>query len=449
MGSRRKGEAMAKLFSSAVTWIIILLLAIIGLLAGIAFGWFDTSGGTPSPGPSESPTEGASPTPTAGPAFVDHPPVWTGEYVPSAEVLTENVLASAGSGWVVAIYDTSQIDTAVDSHAIAVLGPKILYLISPDGVRYELANLDNIDLTDPNLVAWDNTRDLLLLKQAKTTLNVFDMATGEVTSSWAPCESGEDLTARYGEAREGNWLFRGSCSGLRLDGIYTDAGVLVPSSIVGLGTDDLTVYDFGDTQVAYMWEGLADEKYVAYYPGGTSASLPWDEVAYCGYPISKGRGDTVAMSCDTETGGLAIEELPANGDPPYEVVSATQLEDFAMANGGFGPGEFGIEGYWSDSALGIVQFRLGDVPKLGVLYGGEIGSVVADPSHPFRRCHAVEGTSALVSGGGGLWWVDFDAGPEPIVMLPVMGSGSPIQTVGTDRYTIDMDDYTYTALRQP
>lgn len=441
---------MAKLLSSAVTWIIVLLVAIIALLAGIAFGWFDTGDGTPSPGSSASATTSASPTPTAGPAFVERMPT-EGDYVPSAEILTPDVLASAGSGWVVAIDNTSQINTAIDPHTVSAQGPTILYLISPAGVRYELANLDTIGLTAPDLVAWDYSRDLLLLEQDRTTLNVFDMATGSVASSWTFCASGDGY-ARYGEARDGNWLVRGGCQGDGIDGIYTDAGAPFtgPYPIVGLGTADLTVYDFGDTQVAYKFEGMVDEKYVAYYPDGTSASLPWNAGAYCDYPITKGRGDTLAMSCSSDTSILSIWELPIDGSLPYEVVSASQLEEFAMDNGGFGPGEFGIEGYWSDSALGIVKFWLGDRnPRLGVLYGGTVGAVSADVSYPFRRCHAVEGTSALVSGGGGLWWVDFDAGPEPIVMLPVMGSGSPIQTVGTDRYVIDMDDYTYTALRQP
>ncbi|MCJ7827276.1 MAG: hypothetical protein MUP36_03445, partial [Demequinaceae bacterium] len=426
---------MAKILSNAVTWIVVLLLAIIALLLGVVFEWW--GGGKASPSP--TPTSSASPSPPASsvapPAFVERP-VTVGPYVPDAEELTAVILASAGSGWVVAIDDTTQIDTAVEPHPITP-DQKILYLISPVGVRYELANLDGIGLTEPNLVAWDSTRGFLLLVEDRHELNVFDMATGAVASSWTPCVGEGGVL--YGEARGGNWLVRGTCEGDGFDGLYTDTGTLVPSGIVGAGPY-LTVKDVGDVQVQYEFEGLVDEKFIAFYLNGTSAPLPWSTAGDC-YPLGKGRGETLAMYCYSNTGHLSVWELPVNGTPPVEVVTSDQLEEFAANKGGFGPYDFWVSGYRSDSALQIVQFGLGDQIRLGVLYGGTVEGVSADPSYPFRRCHAVSGTSALVSGGGGLWWVNLDVGGS-VTMIPPMGSGSSIQTVGTDGYMIGIDGYT-------
>jgi len=431
---------MGKFFGSAGGWFIILLVAIAAIVSGIAFGWFD-SGGSPGPGPSvtANPTSSTTgmPTPStkATPASFVERPVTKGPHVPSASALTADVLAAAGSGWVVAIDDTSRVNTASEPHTVTS-DQKILYLISPDGTRYELANLDGIGLGKPNLVAWDHARDVLLMEQAGTTLNVFDMASGAVTSSWTFCPSGQG-SARYGEARGGNWVIRAGCEGTGVDALYTDAGVVVPSTI-----------QIATMQVRYEFEGTVDKKYLAYSPDGSSEPLPWSALSYCDTPLGKGRGDTLAVLCYSNAGKVSIEELPVDGSPPHEVVSTGQLDGFAMAHGGFGPGEYGVADYWSDSALGIIQFWFGDADtRLGVLSGGSVEAVGADASYPFRRVHAVSGTSALVSGGGGLWWVNFDGG-TPVVLLPPAGSGTPVQTVGTDGYMIGKDDG-YTALRQP
>ncbi len=427
---------MAKIFSNAVTWIVILLVAIILLLLGIVFGWWgDNESTVPSPTPSAS----ANPTtsPSDSPEFVARP-VTVGDYVPSAEAVTVNVLASAGSGWVVAIDDTTQIDTSVEPPVVTP-DDRILYLISPVGDRYELANLDGIGLDAPDLVAWDYDRGLVLIEQDRTTLNVFDVATGQIASSWTFCPGGAGK-ALYGEARDGNWLVRGGCEGSGVDGLYTDDGTLVPSSIVG-HDPFTTVVDVGDVQVTWEWEGLVDQKFVAVYPDGTSQLLSWTDAADDCYPLAKGRGPTVAMYCYADAGRLSIWELPIDGATPIEVVTSDQLEGFATAEGGYGPDEYWVQDYCSDSALRVVQFALGlgePVARLGVLYGGTVEAVGQVP-FVYRACHAAEGTSSLVSGDGHLWWVDFDAGPD-VTLLPGQSAGSPIQVVGTDGYR---------ALRQP
>lgn len=426
---------MSTIFSKVSTWIALLLAAILVLLAGTAFGWWSGGGGTPGPSTSASPT--VAPTGTSGtpsPSTFVARPVTMGTYVPSAVELTAPTLASAGSGWVVAINDTTQLDTSV-SPATETPDVKILYLIDPAGTRYELANLDSLGLTAPNLVAWDYPRAKLLLKSGNADLKVFDMASGAIESSWTFCA--EPGWVGSGQARAGNWLVRGNCQGTGIDAIYTDAGATVPSDIVG-NTDLVTVRDVGPVQVLSEFETGPDERFIAYYPDGTSAAIPSSVAGDC-YMLGKGRGMTLAVYCySLSTGGLSIWELPVDLSAPYEVVSAAQLEDFAMAAAALGPSDFWITDYCSDSALGIVQFALGDESRLGVLYGGTVEQVGQTPFR-YRVCHDTENTAALVSGDGHLWWTDFDSGTM-VVLLPGESAGSPIQVVGSDKTV---------ALRQP
>lgn len=422
---------MGKFFSSAITWIILLLLAIIALILGLLLGWFDSSG---DPDPAAS-TPGTTAGPSADPGATTGAfgTVTTGAYVPEAEALTSAVLASAGSGWVVAIDDTTQIDTST-SPATTTAGDKILYLISPVGVRYELANLDSLGLDSPNLVAWDQPRDLVLLSEDNADLKVLNMATGAIGSSWTYC--GDPSPIHSGQARGGNWLVRGGCQGEGFDGIYTDAGVLVPSTIVGAGAF-FTVNDIGPVQMQHEFERAPDERFMAFYADGTSATIPSSVAGDC-YPLGKGRGATLAVYCYSDTGDLSVWDLPVDGSAPHQVVTASQLVDFAMAAAGLGAGDFWVTDFCSDSALAVIQFSLGDAAQLGVLYGGTVEEV-GPAARPYQTCHAAEGTAALVSGGGVLDWVDFDSGSS-VNLLPGTTLGDPIRVVGTDGYT---------ALRQP
>jgi hypothetical protein len=224
---------------------------------------------------------------------------------------------------------------------------------------------------------------------------------------------------------------RGGCQDEGIDGLYTDSGVEVPSNIVGQGPF-YTVIDVGPVQLRHEWEKSPDERFVAFYPDGTSVAIPSSVAGDC-YPLGKGRDATAAVYCYSDMGDVSIWELPVDGTSPYEVVSYPQLEDFSTVNGGSDPGDFMVMEYCSDSALGIIQFILLDEPRIGVLYGGSV-EAVGISSYLFRTCHAVSGTAALMSGSGPLWWHDFDTG-HTITLLPGSGSDSPIQVVGADGYT--------------
>ena len=422
---------MVKFFSSAVMWIIVLLLAIIALVLGIILGWCSPSGSGPAPSPGSSTS--ATPTSTAPVTPFVSRPVTTGPHVPAASPLTESVLAASGSAWFMAIDDMSAIDTSVTPHTTTP-GARLLYLISPSGDRYEVANLDSLGFSGPDLVAWDPARGKVLLSEDRAQLEVLDLATGAVTSSWTFCDNPGGI--RSGQAKAGNWLVRGGCDGTGIDGIYTDAGVHVPSGIVG-ATDLVTVVDVGDVQVLSEFETPPDSRFIAHYADGTTAAIPSSMAGDC-YMLGKGRGQTLAIYCYSDTGHLSIWEMPVDLSAGHIAVNSAALEAFAASEGGYGPSDFTVTGYWSDSALDIIQFSLGDAKRLGVLYGGTVEPVGQVP-FIYRQCYAVLGTAALVGGDGHLWWVDFDSGTD-VVLLPGESAGSPIQVVGSDGYT---------ALRQP
>jgi hypothetical protein len=425
---------MGKFFSSAISWVILLLLLLIALLMALLFGWI--GGGSSSPSPSGTATPTPTATGTATPASFVARPVTTGAYVPSASALTEGVLSSSGSGWVVAIDDTTQIDTSVTPHT-ETPGDRVLYLISPAGDRYELANLDTLGFSAPDLVAWDASRDAVLLTDAGTTFEVFDMAGYSVTSTFTLCSG--YTWVHSGGTLGGNWIIRGGCDGEGFDGLYSDAGVLLPSPII-MPVAYQTIWDVGQVQFQAEFEMGPDERFTAFYPDGTSATIPSSYAGDC-YALDKGRGQTMAVYCYPldSAGGVTLWELPVDGSPGAQIVTTAQLDDFAMAAAAAGPGEYDVMGYCADSALRIIQFRFSDTDhRLGVLYGGEIQQVGQVPFR-YRECHATSGTAALVGGDGYLWWEDFDTGTD-IVMLPGGSAGSPIQVVGSDGYR---------ALRQP
>lgn len=424
---------MGKPVANGMTWVVVLLVLIGALIAGIALGWFDSAGSSgPAPTTTVTPTD--EPTPTANTsAFVERP-VTVAAYVPTASTLTETILDSVGSGWVVAIDDTTQIDTADDPYTFTP-GDRILYLIAPAGDRYELANLTALGLTAPDLAGWDYSRDKILMVEGRSDLVVFDMATGAIANTWTFCSSPGWISTA--QARSGNWLVRGHCQGTGIDGVYTDSGTLVPSDVVG-SEDMVTVVDVGSVQVLSGFETGPDERFIAHYADGTTAAIPSSMVGDC-YMMGQGRGDTLAVYCySLETGRLSVWELPVDLSAPHQVISAPELIDFAWSAAAAGPHDFLVTGYCSDSALPIVQVAFGDDRRLGVLYGGTVEPVGQVPFR-YRVCHACVGTAALVSGDGHLWWVDFDTGTD-VTLLPGESAGSPIQVVGTDGYR---------ALRQP
>jgi hypothetical protein len=90
---------------------------------------------TATPTPSPSPTSSPNPS-LADPGFAGT--VTSSPYLPSAQAITPEVWASAESGWVLTTYKEQWSDSVSEETGT---GPHAVYLISPQGERYELTML--------------------------------------------------------------------------------------------------------------------------------------------------------------------------------------------------------------------------------------------------------------------------------------------------------------------
>lgn len=108
---------------------------------------------TPSPSPSPTPSASVTPEP------VHTMPDFTGgvtvdPQLPSAEAITPEAWNEAGPGWVLATYreEVYGWDDATNSQTYSH-GPQAVYLISPDGTRYELTSISGDEPV--YVVEWD------------------------------------------------------------------------------------------------------------------------------------------------------------------------------------------------------------------------------------------------------------------------------------------------------
>ena len=401
-------------------WALIGTAALLALCAGAWFaGWLPFGGSTAEPNPSSSAS--ASPGASPPPSFAERQ-VTVAPNVPTAELLTAAVLDSAGSGWVVAVYDaTSRTDTGVESP-----GPRVLYLISPDGKRYEVGNLDTLGMTAPDLIAWDYARHKVLIADALKEMKVVDLATGAIAGSWEFCDHEGYVR---GSARDGAWLLRGGCNGEGIDGLYGDTGVERASATVGKGFG-LTVFDVGDVQVQSEFETAPDARFTVFRADGTKATIPSSMAGDC-YLLGKGKGDTFAAYCYTSAGTVDVWEFPVDGSTPVDVITSAQLEAFRLQLGAQNPADFFVSGYCSAAGLPVVEVTW-DQSRLGVLGDGALKGA-GEPDHSFRHCLGESGTSTLVSGDGLLWVTNLAAG-SAVELLPGSGADAAPHVVGTEGY---------------
>lgn len=127
---------------------------------------------SPGPSPTSSPTPTSSPSPT-GEALVD--PGFSGtvtvsDHLPTAQPVTPRIWADAGPGWVLASYRETGWGADV--------GPQVIYLVAPDGVRYELVQLSTDALV--HVVAWQPQRTSALVWKETS-----DSEHTTVTTDWA------------------------------------------------------------------------------------------------------------------------------------------------------------------------------------------------------------------------------------------------------------------------
>ena len=122
-----------------------------GVIYGLGLRGAPPISATTSPSPSASP----SITPSTSPSPSDTDAAWPGftggltvdPHVPNALPISRGVWASAGPGWAVISYREAWTKDDVDDR-----GPQVVYLVSPEGQRYELVNVPGDTVA---VLAWE------------------------------------------------------------------------------------------------------------------------------------------------------------------------------------------------------------------------------------------------------------------------------------------------------
>jgi hypothetical protein len=376
---------------------------------------------TPVVPPDVSSTTGPVPSPTTGDDWPDvaDREVTMGDGIPDAVALTGEALGSVDTGWVLAIYDSTYYRGMNEP----IPGKRVLYLISPQGERFEVANLT--EYGSPHLAAWDTDRQVAFIVENQYVTFTVDLASGEVANEKTIC--GQDGSIKATDLPGDRWLLRGNCEGEGIDGIYTDDATLVTQEGIEKGGGFFTVYDIGDVQVRYESEMPPAESYVAVHADGTKvAMLPVGDEVQC-FPQGPSLAGGVAVTCWGEGDIATIWNLDLNGGEPTLIAGPDTLNAIESALGEALP----YEGVMLNS------YRLaGDQEVISVGGAGTWVAVLGEDSPIVLTngeswadwCYGGVGQTVLVSGLGALWTWDASTGvsvdllPMPVPPEPQPGA---------------------------
>ncbi len=384
----------------------------VGALGVGAYAVVDRLGEGPAvvpttPVPTVSATVGPEPTPVVDDTPLPGHTVTVGDGLPSASALTQGALDAVTTDWVLAVYDS----TFRGSSGANVDGERVLYLVSPDGMRYEVANLTKYDSL--NLLAWDSTRGKALLSEDRASAIVVDFASGTVAGEWQLCGEGVSIV---GAARDGGWGIWGACQGEGFDGLYADDGSLLSTDGYFQSTWGTTVTLVGDVQVVYEFEVPPDQKFKAVAADGTVTPMQVPSTTSDCYPVAAGADGVLVAACWDESGGNALWALPVDGSAPATMLGDADL--LALV-GEAAPTSTGLTygAYCTAGERGVFSATDGTFTELFILHGGP-QAVPNDGEYPPVRCYPSASGLVVVTGVGPLWsWnPDTDA---VVTLLPV------------------------------
>ncbi|MBN2177318.1 MAG: hypothetical protein JW722_06635 [Demequinaceae bacterium] len=388
----------------------------LGLVGFLAYDHFQDV--TPVVTPSV--TDAPNPSPTGN---VDWPEVadrevTTGVGLPDAVALTGEAYATADTGWVLAIFDSTKRSNVSDP----VEGERVLYLVSPAGERFEVANLTRYGA--PYLAAWDTERQVALIVEGRYVALTLDLASGEVTHEWQFCGEGGYMKAEDRPGEE--WLLRGFCSGEPLDGIYTDDFTFVTDDGIVTGGEGITVMDVGDVQVRYEFEMTPAQSFRAYHPDGTEVAMqPVGEYIAC-YPMGPSLSGGLAVQCWAEGDSVTYWNLDLDGGPATPITTSATIGAIEAASGGSLPAEGAVvTGY---CLAGDQEALITSHPAVVVLDEGS-PVVVTNGEYRATWCFGGVGGTVLVTGVGPLWTWDAASGIT-VTLLPVPEPGDDGVWVG-------------------
>ncbi len=178
-----------------------------------------------------SPTSSLAPAPMPSASSVDTlysvaDGVTVSEYLPAAQPATQEVWDRVGSGWVLAAFEGGLTASGEDPGVGRVIdsyqddtttGPRVVYLVSPEGEVFEAANLTALGVD--NLLGWSVDRGTALVGVGKAPqtpfdapVYVLDLETGTLSAGVVPCP---DQPGRFSaDPVDGGWRIAGTCSGL-------------------------------------------------------------------------------------------------------------------------------------------------------------------------------------------------------------------------------------------
>ena len=408
----RRGRALRAVRTGVVA------VAVIGAIGvGGAYGLAALRDNTPAvPGPALSPSISAAPSPD--PETSEGATVTLGEGLPSAAPLSDEVLASVDSGWVLALFDS----TFRPGLGEPSQGQRVLYLVSPRGERYEVTNLTRY--SELYLIGWDTERNVALLVDARSTLVSVGFGPGGMVYERQFCGEGGSLSGR--PLGDGEWLLRGFCSGEALDGRYADDGTLLGSEEIVQGGEGITVMDVGDTQVRYEFEKPPEESYIAYRADGSQVALqPVGPTTQC-FPNGASLTGGLAVQCWGEGDATSIWNLDLEGGDPTPIAVPETLDAIEAASGGALPAAGALfTGY---CLAGQHEALLTSHPAVAVL--GEDGpTILSNGEYRATMCLGGVGDTILVVGQGPLWTWNARSG-EIVTLLPVPEPGDDGVWVG-------------------
>ncbi len=392
---------------------------LVGFLAGCT--------GPTTPAPSAAPSVTTATTPAPSPsASVSDPvaprPVTTGAGIPSAQALGDAALNAAGPGWVLTLFDTGSYDASHDP----AYGDRILYLIAPDGTRYEAGRFTADQRAD--LVAWNVAQDKVLMRMDEFSLAVFDVRTNVLGAAFLPCGT-HYLDIRVQPRSDGAWRVRGACVGAQVDGIYADDGSAVSDASFEASPFGTWATDVVGTAVVYSYD--SHEFVATAAPGDMPMPMTLPPAASSCDPIGNGRGATVLASCSTPA-GISTWELDATGGSPVQVATPAQIDSFAANFAGSGGGS-GVTDIAKNCVVGNAEILVVRADsKAAAIAGGDALQPVwlHAPVQVATNCWGAHGTTGLFSSLGSLWTYDVNSGAA-VLMIDVDAVTTTTPQIGT------------------
>jgi hypothetical protein len=378
-------------------------------------GFLDTEPAvSPSPGPAVSvspdPDRSVSPSPVER-VFVERPVTVMPGALPSAEPLTEQVLEQAGAGWTALTYNAS---ISVDGEPTST-GPYVIYLVSPDGVRYEAGVSD----TEADVAGWAREASSVLVvgnDSERVPPRVLDLYTGTFTEVDQECTDGEYVPFGASFGIDG-WIVRAMCGEEPRDALIAFSGKgtvdvdgLVPSEF------GRSVIDVRGMQIVYEFERAPEDKFWAQRLGSEGRfplQLPpsHDDC----YPLGPADGNGAGVVC-MDGAGPTVWKLNPDTDVPTPIMDDAKRVQVASALGH--PDEHASIEIQHLCFAGSVPVAVIGGLERSMAVRLDTAEIVGDSQGTVEACASGSESTVILSAYGTAWSVDVVTGQSTVLAEP-------------------------------